>query len=24
VEINEEIIVGFDKKKICELLNIKD
>jgi len=24
VEINGEIIVGFDREKICKLLNIKD
>ncbi len=24
VEIDEEIVVGFDKEKICKLLNIKD
>ena len=24
VEIDNEIIVGFDKNKICELLNIKE
>ena len=24
LEINGQIVVGFDKKKICELLNIED
>jgi len=24
VEIDEEIVIGFDKEKICKLLNIKD
>lgn len=24
IEINENIVVGFDKEKIAELLNIKD
>lgn len=24
IEIDNEIVVGFDKKKICELLNLKD
>jgi len=24
VEINGQIVVGFDKEKICELLNIKE
>jgi len=24
VDIDGEIVVGFDKEKICELLNIKD
>jgi len=24
LEIDDEIVVGFDKKKICELLNIKE
>ncbi len=24
VEIDEEIVVGFDKEKICKLLNIKE
>ena len=24
LEINQEIIVGFDRNKICELLNIKE
>lgn len=24
VEIDEHIIIGFDKEKICKLLNIKD
>ena len=24
IEIDNEIVVGFDKEKICELLNIKD
>jgi len=23
-EINNEIVIGFDKEKICELLNIKE
>lgn len=24
IEIDKEIIIGFDKKKICRLLNIKE
>ena len=24
IEIDEQIVVGFDKEKICKLLNIKD